>query len=540
MYPFFALAMVSPGRQRTFRRAVITHFLVLAAAAVGVESSGTPARVLPLLGQLLLVAGIVEGAVLIGWRLTQLPKSQALEFLLVSPLRPRRVFLAEALVGLGRLALVTLSGLPVLVLLWVRGLFDPADLVLLLVMPYTWGAITGLGLTTWAYEPLGVRRWGERILMLGILFYLAVGVLAGENLKKWLEPFPREVGNLLIDGFKAFHLFNPFGVVDGWMQPVQISQAYREAETMLERAVGLELAALATVGLLLLRASSRMKGHFHDRHYRPLTDNEPADPDAVGDRPLSWWAVRRVMEYSGRVNLWLAGGFGVLYAVYTLAEQYYWPSWMGRKVFEVFDNIGGIPVITTSLVVLAAVPAAFQYGLWDSNAQDRCRRLELLLLTELDARDYWNAAAAAAWRRGRGYFAVAVILWLAAAGAGKADLLQVLAAGSAGVILWGLYFAVGFRAFSRGLQANGLGTWLTIGLPLLAFGFSYAGWPLLVALMPPGAVWLAGFQGPSLVWLPGPLLNGLAALLITRYALARCDSELRHWYDLHHGRMVLE
>ena len=39
-------------------------------------------------GNVLLVLGIVEGALLIGWRLAQLPKSQALEFLLVSPLRP--------------------------------------------------------------------------------------------------------------------------------------------------------------------------------------------------------------------------------------------------------------------------------------------------------------------------------------------------------------------------------------------------------------------------------------------------------------------
>ena len=49
----------------------------------------------------------------VGWRLTQLPKSQALEFLLVSPLRPRRLLFAEALVGLAQLGLVTLSGLPV-------------------------------------------------------------------------------------------------------------------------------------------------------------------------------------------------------------------------------------------------------------------------------------------------------------------------------------------------------------------------------------------------------------------------------------------
>ena len=42
------------------------------------------------LGNGLLVAGIVEGALLVGWRLTQLPKSQALEFLLVSLLAFQR------------------------------------------------------------------------------------------------------------------------------------------------------------------------------------------------------------------------------------------------------------------------------------------------------------------------------------------------------------------------------------------------------------------------------------------------------------------
>ena len=84
--------------------------------------------------------------------------------------------------------------------------------------------------------------------------------------------------------------------------------------------------------------------------------------------------------------------------------------------------MGGVPGLATALVVLAAVPAAFQYGLWDSNTQDRCRRLELLLMTELGARDYWSAAAAAAWKRGRGYFFVALVLWLAGAIAGKITL----------------------------------------------------------------------------------------------------------------------
>src|SRR5262249_24485559 len=142
------------------------------------------------LGYMLLTAGIVEGAMLLGWRLTQLPRGQALEFLLVSPLRPWRVFLAEALVGLSRIALVTLSGLPLLVLFVFAGYLEPIDLVPLLVMPFTWGAITGLGLTAWAYEAVVVRRWAERITLVAVVFYLAVGVLAGEHLAKWIAWLP--------------------------------------------------------------------------------------------------------------------------------------------------------------------------------------------------------------------------------------------------------------------------------------------------------------------------------------------------------------
>src|ERR671938_454233 len=103
--PFFALAAQSPTRQAAFRRAVAAHLLLLAGAVFAL-SGNRPGQGLALLGHLLLVAGVVEGATLVGWRLTQLPRSQALEFLLVSPVQPVRLFLAEAAVGLGRLALV--------------------------------------------------------------------------------------------------------------------------------------------------------------------------------------------------------------------------------------------------------------------------------------------------------------------------------------------------------------------------------------------------------------------------------------------------
>jgi hypothetical protein len=552
--PFFRLAMLSISRQAAFRRAVITHLLALGAVAALTYARGAAGQAW--LAQFLLVAGIVEGATLVGWRLTQMPKSRALEFILVSPVQPRRVFLAEALVGLSRLALITLSGLPILAVLAFLGRLELVDLLPLMMMPFTWGAITGLGLTVWAYEPLSVRRRGERVLLALIVLYLLIGVLAGEQLLSWLNwAFPERrlqagdaapvgqdgdgtwyaeiwpfVGWLIWKVFQGIHTYSPFQVMQYWFQ----RPAWIARETMFP----LEGWALAAVGLLLWRAASRLKGHFHERHYSPIRDPVGNNRGTIGGRPLSWWAVRRVTEYSGRVNIWLAGGFVLIYAAYILTGSS-WPHWLGRMIFVVTDQAGGIPMLTTGLVILSAVPAAFQYGLWDSNAQDRCRRLELLLLTELDASDYWEAAAAAAWRRGRGYFLAALLLWGSGLAAGRLNLFEVAAGIAAGVVLWGLHFTLGFRAFSRGMQANGLGSLLTLGLPLVTVGMAKAGWTELAALLPPGSVYYASAGGPSL-WAVGAILAGAATLCIARRALSRCDGELRSWYDRNHGSKIAE
>src|SRR5436305_11798296 len=141
---FFAQAARSPGRQRVFRRTVVAHLALLLALVALLPLSprgGTPAV---LFGQFLLIAGVVEGAILVGWRLTQLPKSQALEFLLVSPLRPARVLLNEAMVGVALVTLVTLSGLPLLAVLAATGLLDTLDLAPFLLVPLTGGACTGI------------------------------------------------------------------------------------------------------------------------------------------------------------------------------------------------------------------------------------------------------------------------------------------------------------------------------------------------------------------------------------------------------------
>src|SRR5437016_6829662 len=198
LLPFFRLAAVSPTRHRTFRCLAVAHVAVIGATIGGMLLGGTLQNPL-VLGNVLLVTGIVEGALLIGWRLTQLPKSQALEFLLVSPLRPPLVLLGEALVGLVWLALLTLAGLPFLVLLFALGALLPADFLTLLLLPSVWGAVTGLGLAVWAFEPRLVRRWGERVVIAGIVFYLLIGVLAGENLPRWLSLLPQGTSRWSLD-----------------------------------------------------------------------------------------------------------------------------------------------------------------------------------------------------------------------------------------------------------------------------------------------------------------------------------------------------
>jgi hypothetical protein len=355
-------------------------------------------------------------------------------------------------------------------------------------------------------------------------------VLAGENLRQWLACFPDDVGAFLLRGFATFHSHNPFGIMSYYLE--------HDAAVAWERTVAVQALATVVIGLLLWRSARRLQGHFHELHYQPARDVSDEKRPKIVDAPLTWWAVKRVSRYSGRINLWLAGGFGLLYALYTVAGPQ-WPDWLGTSVFQLCDRTGGIPAVATALVLLAAVPAAFQYGLWDSSAQDRCRRLELLLLTRLQARDYWDAAAAAAWQRGRGYFFVALALWGAAVAAGQASVVQAAGALAAAVLLWCLYFVLGFRAFSRGMQANGLGLLLTLALPLVACFSERSDLGFLTPLFPPGSVYAAAARAPGLLWALGPALAAAVALVVGRIALARCETELRRWYEKHHGHKLM-
>ncbi len=250
-WSFLKLAMLSPGRQSAFRRAVILHVVLLAGLAFTIQRR--PPDFLRVIGHVLLIAGIVEGAALIGWRLAQLPKSQALEFLLVSPLQPRRLFLSEALVGILRLALVTLSGVPVFGFLIWSGRIETPDAIALMITPFIWGSITGLGLTVWAYERLGIRRWGERFTLVMILIYLIVGVLAAERLGQWLTAIPWQIGEFVYRAVFIGSQYNPFGALEYWLSE------NRRPDLALQR-----LATIDFVGLLLA-GGSRSAAHSGSR-----------------------------------------------------------------------------------------------------------------------------------------------------------------------------------------------------------------------------------------------------------------------------------
>ncbi|MGH9677672.1 MAG: hypothetical protein ACRD36_11275, partial [Candidatus Acidiferrum sp.] len=258
--PFFKLAALSPTRRSAFLRVLAAH-LALLLAAIFVMRRMHAAAALQLLGNLVLVAGIVEGALLLGWRLAQMPKSQALEFLFVSSLRPARIILSEACVGLAQLGFVTLSGLPALALLASDGAIDLFDIWPLLTLPFTWGAITGIGLTVWAYEPPFIRRWGERLMICLIILYLLIGVLAGEHLKRWLDALPASLAGGLLQCFAVFHTHNPFGVMRWWLE--------NDFVVGWPRTVFMEVVSLALLSILLIRAAWRLQGHFHERHYQP-------------------------------------------------------------------------------------------------------------------------------------------------------------------------------------------------------------------------------------------------------------------------------
>jgi hypothetical protein len=90
------------------------------------------------------------------------------------------------------------------------------------------------------------------------------------------------------------------------------------------------------------------------------------------------------------------------------------------------------------------------------------------------------------------------------------------------------------------VHANGLGTVLTVIVPALTAATLLLKLPVLPALFPPGAVYLAQTNPATVEWMIGPIAAGLAALVIARRSMRECERRLRAWYDANQGRQSLD
>jgi hypothetical protein len=116
--------------------------------------------------------------------------------------------------------------------------------------------------------------------------------------------------------------------------------------------------------------------------------------------------------------------------------------------------------------------------------------------------------------------------------------MQAVAGMAAGVILWGFSFALGFRAFASGRQANRLGIGLTVLLPLVTVLLAQTEFRTVAILLPPGSVYFAATPSANQWWLIGPLAVAVFTLWLAHRSLLRCEADLRRWYDHSHGASV--
>jgi hypothetical protein len=80
---------------------------------------------------------------------------------------------------------------------------------------------------------------------------------------------------------------------------------------------------------------------------------------------------------------------------------------------------------------------------------------------------------------------------------------------------------------------------LTLAVPLVACFGERSDLAGLTSVLPPGSVYAAAARTPGPVWCLGPIVTAGLALVVGRLALARCEPELRRWYECHHGRKVM-
>lgn len=524
----------------------------LLALVWAIRNPQTPAQCVAMVAWTQFLLAVVVGGSLTGWRVTQMPKTRSAEFFLVTPRSDWEIVRAEVLSGLLRTAFVVGAGTPVIFAMWGVGWMQMSEAVSLAVIPTLCGWTAGLSLAAVAYAPLWFRRLIERLVLVAILAYLiVVGLFMKyflmEGLRwwtSWTEQSPTVFGSFsrMLDYFNPFRLLGVLG----------------------SQSEGVELRLLATVGLLggiclfdYWFLGWRLRRHYLEENfgnqYRKKKYEKP-----IGQNPLAWWTARRVSRFRGAVNLYLAWTTIGLYCGWMLLGDN-WPDWAGDFLMRFFYMVGGSAIMGVFAVQFGLVPVGFLTGLWDSNQQQRVGRLELLLVTDLEPKEYLWGSVAASWTRGKWYAGAALFLWVCTAIAGRmswwAALFVILCAANYAL----LFFAIAFRNFARigndRVSAN-LGLLMTVGIPFAIWGLFLVGLDQVAAATPLGGMFVVArheelvAMGHAVnvaveyhtqlpvtgVWVLVGLSNlvycGISVWLI-RTALARFDEEIHGWFADH-------
>ncbi|MDA7980174.1 MAG: hypothetical protein MPJ50_15520 [Pirellulales bacterium] len=472
---------------RTFgMRGTSMVFVLGISVWIWVGSAGYPILAVHRLATTLLLGGIVAGGCLTGWRLAQFPKSRSAEFQLVTPSSDIKLVLSQASAGVLRTALVLAAGWPLVAAAWGAKWVDSQQAATLVFVPLLAGALAGLMLAMVAYEPAWLRRLLERLVLVSILLYLLLFGLLGSyfvpRFYAWKAEFARSPVITTAEGIEAW--INPFRLmreIGGYSSP---EFAWRAA------CVSLVLGCL--IMLCLFRLSARLRNHYYEENYGTVRHRRTSRL-LLGINPLSWWTARRVSRFKGNVNLYLACVTVGLYSCWLLMRDQ-WPSWLAVGQLRLIESAGGEAMLAAACLQMALVPTAFLAGLWDSNMQERCGRLELLLTTPLGGKQFLTASLKAAWIRGRGYILCLLVMWAATAASGKISWSSCIVLCCLSLAYAALCFATAFAHFARASTDKAITSrgfvWAVIA-PLVTVGLFLAGAPRLAALTPLGTIYIA-------------------------------------------------
>lgn len=472
---------------------------------------------------------IVVGACFTGWRITQFPKSRAAEFTLVTPISDRELVATEVLTGVAKTVLVVFPLLPFTCAMWGAGWISKSDMLILTCVPVSAGVFAGICLAVVSYEPSWVRRSLEYLLLAGVVAYMVLfGLLGAFFARPLLAAWGTLVGTPLsgfMDVGDVLRFSNPFRLLGS------VGDVDQGAATMRTLLILGLIWFLTMAGYL--RLACRLRPHYEEENYgRQRGRRDYSRP--MGQRPLSWWTRRRVSRFRGRINLYLTWATVAVYTAWTLMPGR-WPPWLAVPQLQLLESLGGLPLLLAACLHLAVVPAAFLQGLWDSHAQQRARRLELLLTTPLEAGDYLLASLVAAWTRGRGYILPAAILSGVAIYNRNLQPVELawLCLAMGNYLL--LSFAVAFRNFARlpdDRSVTVCGLLWSVGLPVLTIGLALLAEPNWTFCTPLGAVYQAatGSSTATKLFLASQCLYALAGIFLLRSAVLCFDREIHDWF----------